>query len=90
MLRIEVNKRAEKFIRKLPAKQARQITAKIIELRSNPKPHDSKPLRGYERMWRADVGEYRIVYFVRNSVLLVILLVGKRNDDEIYKQLKRF
>lgn len=90
MLRIEVNKRAEKFIRKLPAKQARQIIAKIIELRSNPKPHDSKPLKGHEQMWRTDVGEYRIIYFVRDSVLLVIFLVGKRNDDDIYKQLKHF
>jgi mRNA interferase RelE/StbE len=89
MLKIELTKRADKFIDSLPAKQKRQITAKIIELRSNPRPHDSKPLKGYDQMWRADIGEYRIVYFVRDSVLLVICLVGKRNDDDIYKQLKR-
>ena len=35
------------------------------------------------------MGEYRIIYYVRESVVLIILLVGKRNDDEVYKQLKR-
>jgi len=34
-----------------------------------------------------DAGEYRIVYRATETVEL--LLVGKRNDDEVYKQLKR-
>ncbi len=89
MLKIEISKRAEKFIRKLPAKQQRQIAGKILELRSDPEPHDSIKLKGYEQYRRTDIGEYRIVYFVRDSVVLVVLLVGKRNDDEVYKQLGR-
>jgi mRNA interferase RelE/StbE len=89
MLKIEISKRAEKFIRNLPAKQARQIAFKLNELRTDPEPHDSQKLKGYEVYRRADVGEYRIVYFVRESVVLIIVLVGKRNDDEVYKQLKR-
>ena len=89
MLKIEISKRAEKFIRTLPAKQKRQITGKILDLRTNAEPHDSSKLKGYEHYRRADIGEYRIVYFVRDSVLLVVLLVGKRNDDDVYKQLKR-
>jgi mRNA interferase RelE/StbE len=89
MLRIEISKRAEKFIRALPAKQKRQITFKIQELRVNSEPHDSIRLKGYEQYRRADIGEYRIIYFVRESMILIIFLVGKRNDDDIYKQLKR-
>ena len=89
MLKIEISKRAEKFIRKLPPKQARQVSAKILELRSNPEPHDSKPLKGYEQYRRTDFGEYRIVYFVREAVVLIVVLVDKRNDDEVYKKLKR-
>lgn len=89
MLKIEISKRAEKFIRKLPAKQARQIALKLNELRSNPEPHDSQKLKGYDKYRRADIGEYRIVYFVRESVVLIVALIGKRNDDEVYKQLKR-
>jgi mRNA interferase RelE/StbE len=89
MLKIEISKRVEKFIRVLPIKQKRQITGKILDLRLNPEPHDSIKLRGYEQYRRTDIGEYRIIYFVRESVVLVIFLVGKLNDDEVYKQLKR-
>lgn len=37
-----------------------------------------------------DCGEYRIVYrFKPEEDLVEIILVGKRNDDEVYKQLAR-
>jgi mRNA interferase RelE/StbE len=88
MLKIDLSKRAHKFLEKLPAKQARQLTAKILSLRNNPKPQDSNKLKGYDHYLRADFGEYRITYYV-NVDVLVIVLVGKRNDDEVYKQLKR-
>jgi mRNA interferase RelE/StbE len=89
MLRIEISKRADKFIDSLPAKQKRQISAKIIELASNPQPHDSIQVKGFTQFRRTSVGEYRIIYHVKESVVLIIVLVGKRNDDDIYKQLKR-
>ena len=42
---------------------------------------------GYEYR-RADVGEYRIVYrFDRDFIY--VALIGKRNDSDIYKRLKR-
>jgi mRNA interferase RelE/StbE len=88
MLKIDISKRSQKFLAKLPPKQARQLTTKILELRINPEPTDSSKLKGYDHYRRADFGEYRIVYFVQDDVLM-ISLVGKRNDDEIYKQLKR-
>lgn len=90
MLKIEISRRADKFIDSLPAKQKKQVTSKILELRSNPEPHDSIKLKDHAPFRRASVGEYRIIYYVRESVVLVIFLVGKRNDDDIYKQLKRF
>jgi mRNA-degrading endonuclease RelE of RelBE toxin-antitoxin system len=41
-------------------------------------------------VYRVDSGEYRIVYcFDPNADLVEVILVGKRNDDEVYKQLKR-
>ena len=89
MLKVDISKRSEKFIRTLPPKQKRQITTKIIELCSNPEPHDSSKLKGYDQYRRADIGEYRIVYYVRDSVLLIVVLIGRRNDDDVYRQLKR-
>lgn len=88
MLKIDVYKRAEKFIRKLPPKQTRQIIAKITALAENPEPPDTIVLKGHAPLRRADIGEYRIVYHADATVLHVVL-VGKRNDDEVYKQLKR-
>ena len=88
MLKIDIYKRAAKFLAKLPPKHARQLGTKIQELRSNPEPHDSIGLKGHAPYRRADFGEYRIVYFVETETLNVVL-VGKRNDDEVYKQLKR-
>ncbi len=52
---------------------------------ANPKPHDSKKLKGYPYRG-TDIGEYRIIYRVEEDVLK-IALVGKRNDSAIYKKL---
>ena len=88
MRKIDVYKRAEKFIRKLPPKQTRQVIAKITALAENAEPPDTIVLKGHEPLRRADIGEYRIIYFTEPTILHIIL-VGKRNDDEVYKQLKR-
>ena len=89
MLKIEISKRADKFIDTLPPKQKRQITSKILELRTNPEPQDSIRLKGFEQYRRMTVGEYRVIYYVRDNVLLIVVLVGRRNDNAVYKQLKR-
>ncbi|MCX7979050.1 MAG: type II toxin-antitoxin system RelE/ParE family toxin [Bdellovibrionaceae bacterium] len=88
MLKLEISKRAAKFLQKLDPKQAHQLATKIQSLRSNPEPHDSQQLKGFAPLRRADVGEYRVIYVVAADTVK-IALVGKRNDDDIYKQLKR-
>ena len=88
MLKIEIAKRAAKLLARLLPKHARQLAIKIQDLRMNPAPHDSKLLKGHAPYRRADMGEYRIIYFVQGDILKIDL-VGKRNDDEIYKQLRR-
>lgn len=88
MLKINISKDAEKVLKKLQAKIARQIALKIQALRSNPDPQDSSQLKGYAPLKRVDQGEYRIIYRVDNDTLY-IEIVGKRNDDEAYKKLKR-
>jgi len=85
MLKLLVSKKAQKFLDDLPPKQFRQILKKIFSLLENPRPHDSEELRGYPFL-RNDVGEYRIIYDVRGDTLRLIL-VGKRNDGEVYRQL---
>ena len=50
----------------------------------------SEQLSGYQGFYRVDSGEYRIVYrFFSEKDLVEVILVGKRNDDDAYKRLKR-
>jgi mRNA interferase RelE/StbE len=85
MLKLLVSKKAQKFLDDLPPKQFRQIIKKVFALLENPRPHDSEELRGYPFL-RNDAGEYRIIYDVQGDTLRLIL-VGKRNDEEVYRQL---
>jgi mRNA interferase RelE/StbE len=87
MLQINFTKQAEKFLRKIPSKHAKQIAKKIMSIRENPLPNDSKKLIDTAYL-RTDVGEYRIIYLVEENILN-ILLIGKRNDGEVYRKLKR-
>lgn len=78
------------FLKGLQPKVAAQIAKKVLSLNIDPLPIDSKELSGYPGYFRVDSGEYRIVYqFDSNEDLVQVILVGKRNDDEVYKQLKR-
>ena len=87
MRNIDTDDRTKKFIRKLPSKHARQIIRKIETLAENPYPPDSLSLKGYPAL-RVDSGEYRIIYQVTDTWIFV-LIVGKRNDSEVYKELRK-
>jgi len=88
MHKIDITKAAGKFIKKLPPKQYRQVVSTILALRENPTPNDSKQLSGYTEYNRVDIGEYRIIYRF-DSDIVYIALVGKRNDDDVYKRFKQ-
>jgi mRNA interferase RelE/StbE len=78
------------FLRGLQPKIAAQISKKVLSLNVDSLPSDSKALVGYSAHYRVDIGEYRVVYrFMPEQDLVEIILVGKRNDDEVYKKLKR-
>ncbi len=88
-LTLRISRQTGRFVKTLPPKQFKQVVSTIFSLLNNPQPHDSKKLRGSKQNnRRVDVGEYRVVYRVEGEELL-ILATGKRNDDEIYKQMKR-
>jgi mRNA interferase RelE/StbE len=88
MYKIDITKVAGKLIKKLPPKQFIQVVGTILALRENPRPHDSKKLIGYPEYQRVDIGEYRIIYrFDTDTVYIAV--IGKRNDDEVYKRFKQ-
>lgn len=90
MIAIDLKPKAVKFIEILPPKHKRQIKNRILDLKNEPTPHDSKKLIGYEDYLRIDAGEYRVIYrYDIVDCLITVVLVGKRNDSSIYKIAKR-
>ena len=86
MRKLALSKNVVNFLSELQAKQFKQVMGKILSLLAEPTPPDSQHLKGFNDLRRTDMGEFRIVYrFDENTV--VVSLVGKRNDDEIYKRL---
>ena len=87
---IDLKPKAKKFIESLPPKHKRQVKDSILSLQEKPMPHDAKKLLGYEDYIRMDTGEYRIIYqYNEIKDLITVVLVGKRNDDNIYRVAKR-
>lgn len=87
MLKLDLSRDAFGFIQTLNPKQYRQVVGTVFRLLQNPEPQDSSALIGYSYR-RVDIGEYRIIYNVDGD-LLKVFLIGKRNDDEIYRKLRR-
>ena len=84
------SKQAIKFIRNLQKsdpKSAKIVIAAIEDLAENPAPMGSKKLQNME--YRSVVaGDFRVIYLPTEE-LVMILLVGKRNDKAVYRQLSR-
>jgi mRNA interferase RelE/StbE len=86
-VKLDPTRDALDFLLALDAKRYKQVTAKMLSLLSDPAPADSQQLKGYD-LRRADIGEFRIIYRVGDDTI-VIELIGRRNDDAVYKQLER-
>lgn len=88
-MKIDFSPRVEKFVKDLQPKHTRQIFLKVLELAGNSSPQNSLKLQGTkEPRYRVDSGEYRIIYRV-NDDRLEILIIGKRNDDAVYRDAER-
>ena len=88
MRSLKLTKESLDFLRRLESKHFKQVMSKVLGLLSDPAPSDSSELKGYADLLRTDIGECRIVYrFDETSTS--VLIVDKRNDDEVYKKLSR-
>ncbi len=84
------NDKSIDFIKSLASKQYKQVAGAIFDLCKNPNQNDVIFLKGYEKekLKRKDVGEFRVV-FKHDETRLIIIVVGKRNDDDVYKLLRQ-
>lgn len=82
---VEVLKRAEKFLRSITdARLYKRLREAIDTLESDPHPLGSKKLVGASDLYRARVGDYRIIYQVNDGTLTILVIeIGHRR--EIYR-----
>jgi len=70
------------------AKTLRQVIMKILSLRRNPVPHDTKKLVNFNYQgltgYRVDQGEYRIIYAIdeANKKVLIGAIINRNEDYE--------
>lgn len=75
---------AARAIRKLDGQTARRLVTAISELAANPRPPGCIRLKGGSGEFRIRVGDYRVVYDVKDQELVVLVLrLGHRR--EVYR-----
>jgi mRNA interferase RelE/StbE len=76
---------AEKELKKLPGQWIARIVPRLENLASNPRPPGCLKLKGGNREWRIRVGDYRVVYTIDDTELLVEV-TRIRNRSEVYER----
>jgi len=83
--RLEFTPGANRQFRKLPKNLQARLTPHLDALTQNPRPSGIEKLKG-EEGYRLRVGDYRVLYEVRDKALLVLVMrVGHRR--EVYRKL---
>jgi len=78
---LKIKKSAEKELANLPTATILAVKDHILTLRSNPFPNGYKKLKGFKKLYRIRIGNYRIIYSVQSDVLVVeILKIAHRKD----------
>ena len=78
--RVEIAPLARRQLRKLERATQLRLIERIEALGANPRPAGTKKLAGGESLYRIRVGEYRVIYQVRDQVLVVLVKIGHRRD----------
>lgn len=75
---------ADRQLRKLSDGLQRRIVGEVEALARIPRPRGVVKLAGHENLWRIRVGDYRIVYEIHDS-RLVILVLRLAHRKDVYR-----
>ncbi len=80
MYKVRVERKAQKKLSKIPEPYYSNLKTAILDLGNNPRPQGYKKLKGRDG-YRIRVANYRIIYEIQDSVLLVdVIDLGHRKD----------
>ena len=82
--KIEFTKGANKQLKKLPSDIKERIDLSIQELAAEPRPNGVKKLANEDSLYRIRVGDYRVIYQILDTILLVTVIKVKHRRD-VYK-----
>ena len=82
--KVEWKNSAYKELQKLPRPIITRVVAAVSELSNEPFPHGVKKLVGSEFSYRIRIGDYRVVYEVFES-RLIIEIIRVRHRKDVYK-----
>lgn len=78
---LEFRPSALKALKKLPRHVSDQLREAIEKLKENPRPPGSLKMKGSDDFWRVRSGDYRVIYDIQDSRLLVLIVdVGHRSS----------
>ncbi|MBT4879846.1 MAG: type II toxin-antitoxin system RelE/ParE family toxin [Alphaproteobacteria bacterium] len=85
---VVIGPRVRKSFKAIPRKCQTLILLKLNKLKENPRPSGCKKLKPQEDLYRIRIGEYRVIYEIKDSKLIVIIVkIGNRKN--IYKEYGR-
>ena len=81
---VEFSPSARREFRKLAREVQRSLRPRLDALATEPRPAGAKKLKGSDDLWRIRVADYRIIYEIRDRILVVLVMrVGHRR--EVYR-----
>ncbi len=75
--RVEFKRSVAKDLRSIPESDVRRILKRIDALTDDPRPHGAEKLTSSE-FYRIRQGAYRIVYEIRDDILVVVISLSGR------------
>ncbi len=85
MSKLAIKRSVLKDLRSLPKDVRGRAALSILELSTSPSPQGVEKLKGYERLYRIRVGDYRIVYEIAGEDVTIVA-VSHRKD--VYRDLQ--
>ena len=81
---VRLDGRTRKVLDGLPGDLRVRLVRKLLALEANPRPAGVEKLSGMDGIYRVRVGDWRIVYAIRDRELVVIVIrIGHRR--EVYR-----
>jgi mRNA interferase RelE/StbE len=79
--RVIIPKPVQKQLNNLPQKIRSRLLADIRLLKDDPRPNGVKKLKGYEDTYRIRVGNYRVIYEIKDREMIVLVLNSIHRKD---------